>query len=29
MFRLIKSKDNYLDLANEILMLAKSNDDAT
>ena len=26
MFRLIKSKDNYLDLANEILMLAKSND---
>ncbi|SNR83788.1 hypothetical protein SAMN06265364_11367 [Prevotella jejuni] len=26
MFRLIKSKDNYLDLANEILTLAKSND---
>ena len=29
MFRLIKSKDNYLDLANEILMLAKPNDYAT
>ena len=26
MFRLIKSKDNYLDLANEILTLGKSND---
>ena len=26
MFRLIKSKDNYLDLANKILTLAKSND---
>lgn len=26
MFRLIKSKDNYLDLANEIFTLAKSND---
>ncbi len=29
MFRLIKSEDNYLDLANEILTLAKSNDYAT
>ena len=26
MFRLINSKDNYLDLANEIFTLAKSND---